>query len=94
MTTPDTETRLADAERRLRQQGDDVTALYELVERVDEKVTALDVKVDQGFASTDRQLNQLGGRSLQQSSRLDQIEDRLTQINGQLETLIARLGDQ
>ena len=51
---------------RVRQQRADIDALYELVERVDEKVDALDIKLDRRFDEISGQLSdvlrQLGGR--------------------------------
>jgi len=52
--------------RQVRQQRADVDALYELVERVDQKVDALDVKLDRRLDEISGQLSevlrQLGGR--------------------------------
>jgi hypothetical protein len=49
-----------------RQQRADIDALYELVERVDQKVDAVDVKLDRRFDEISVQLSevlrQLGGR--------------------------------
>lgn len=56
------ESRLSDVERRTRQQGDDVTSLYELVQDVDRKVTVLDAKVDAGFTAVDAKLDAILGR--------------------------------
>ena len=53
-------------QRQVRQQRADVDALYELVERVDQKVDALDVKLDRRLDEISGQLSevlrQLGGR--------------------------------
>lgn len=53
-------------QRRVRQQRADIDALYELVERVDQKVDALDAKLDRRFDEIRGQLSevmrQLGGR--------------------------------
>ena len=53
-------------QRQVRQQRADIDALYELVERVDQKVDALDVKLDRRFDEISGQLSevlrQLGGR--------------------------------
>ncbi len=53
-------------QRQVRQQRADIDALYELVERVDQKVDALDVKIDRRFDEINSQLSgllrQLGGR--------------------------------
>ena len=53
-------------QRQVRQQRADIDALYELAERVDQKVDALDVKVDRRFDEISGQLSevlrQLGGR--------------------------------
>ena len=50
----------------VRQQRADIDALYELVERVDQKVDAVDVKLDRRFDEISVQLSevlgQLGGR--------------------------------
>ena len=52
--------------RQVRQQRADIDALYELVEHVDQKVDALDVKLDRRFDEISGQLSevlrQLGGR--------------------------------
>jgi hypothetical protein len=53
-------------QRQVRQHRADVDSLYELVERVDQKVDALDVKLDRPFDEVSGQLSevlrQLGGR--------------------------------
>ena len=53
-------------QRQVRQQRADIDALYELGERVDQKVDALDVKLDRRFDQVNSQLSevlrQLGGR--------------------------------
>ena len=53
-------------QRQVRQQRADIDALYELVERVDQKVDAVDVKLDRRFDEISGQLcevlRQLGGR--------------------------------
>jgi hypothetical protein len=53
-------------QRQVRQQRADIDALYELVERVDQKVDALDVKLDRRIDGISGQLSevlrQLGGR--------------------------------
>jgi hypothetical protein len=53
-------------QRQVRQQRADIDALYELVERVDQKVDAVDVKLDRRFDEISGQLSevlrQLGGR--------------------------------
>ena len=53
-------------QRQVRQQRADIDALYELVERVDQKVDALDAKLDRRFDEINDQLSevlrQLGGR--------------------------------
>ena len=53
-------------QRQVRQQRADIDALYELVERVDQKVDALDVKLDRRFGEINSQLSEvlrrLGGR--------------------------------
>jgi hypothetical protein len=53
-------------QRQVRQQRADIDALYELVERVDQKVNAVDVKLDRRFDEISGQLSevlrQLGGR--------------------------------
>ncbi len=53
-------------QRQVRQQRADVDAFYELVERVDQKVDALDVKLDRPLDEISGQLSevllQLGGR--------------------------------
>ena len=52
--------------RQVRQQRADIDALYELVERIDQKVDALDVKLHRRFDEINSQLSellrQLGGR--------------------------------
>ena len=52
-------------QRQVRQQRADIDALYELVERVDQKVDALDIKLDRRFDAISGQLSdvlrQLGG---------------------------------
>ena len=54
-------------QRQVRQQRADIDALYELVERVDQKVDAMDVKLDRRFDEISGQLSevlrQLGGGS-------------------------------
>jgi hypothetical protein len=53
-------------QRQVRQQRADIDALYELVERVDQKVDAPRIKLDRGFDEISGQLaevlRQLGGR--------------------------------
>ncbi len=53
-------------QRQVRQQRADIDGLYELVERVDQKVDALDVKLDRRFDEIrgwlSEVLRQLGGR--------------------------------
>jgi hypothetical protein len=53
-------------QRQVHQQRADIDALYELVERVDQKVDAVDVKLDRRFDEISVQLSevlrQLGGR--------------------------------
>jgi len=53
-------------QRQVRQQRADIDALYELVERVDQKVDAVDVKLDRRFDEISGQLaevlRQLSGR--------------------------------
>jgi hypothetical protein len=53
-------------QRQVRQHRADIDSLYELVERVDQKVDALDVKLDRRFDEVSGQLSevlcQLGGR--------------------------------
>jgi hypothetical protein len=53
-------------QRQVRQQRADIDALYELVERVDQKVDALDVKLDRRIDEISGQLTEvlrrLGGR--------------------------------
>ncbi len=55
-----------EVQRQVRQQRADIDALYELVERVDQKVDALDVKLDRRIDEISGQLSevlrQLGGR--------------------------------
>ena len=55
-----------EVQHQVRQQRADIDALYELVERVDQKVDALDVKLDRRLDETSGQLSevlrQLGGR--------------------------------
>ena len=67
-TASSTITRVSQPEvqRQVRQQRADIDSLYELVERVDQKVDALDVKLDRRFDEISGQLTevlrQLGGR--------------------------------
>ena len=53
-------------QRQVRQQRADIDALYELIERVDQKVDALDIKLDRRFDEISGQLSdvlrQLGRR--------------------------------
>jgi hypothetical protein len=55
-----------ETQRQVRQQRADIDALYELVEHVNQKVDALDVKLDRRFDEISGQLSevlrQLGGR--------------------------------
>lgn len=53
-------------QRQVRQQRADIDALYKLVQRVDQKVDALDVKLD-------RRIDEISG---QLSEVLRQLEDR------------------
>jgi len=46
-------------QRQARQQRGDIDALYELVERVDQKIDALDVKVDRRFDEISGQLSEV-----------------------------------
>ncbi len=46
-------------QRQVRQQRGDIDALYELLERVDQKVDALDVKVDHRFDEISGQLSEV-----------------------------------
>jgi len=46
-------------QRQVRQQGGDIDALYELMERVDAKVDALDAKLDARFDQLGNQLAEL-----------------------------------
>jgi len=46
-------------QRQVRQQRGDIDALYELVERVDQKIDALDVKVDRRFDEISGQLSEV-----------------------------------
>ncbi len=46
-------------QRQVRQQRGDIDALYELLERVDQKVDALDVKVDRRFDEISGQLSEV-----------------------------------
>jgi hypothetical protein len=56
----------SEIQRQVRQQRADIDSLYELVEQVDQKVNALDVKLDRRFDEISSQLSevlrQLGGR--------------------------------
>jgi len=49
-------------QRQVRQQRADVDVPYELVERVNQKVDALDVRLDRRLDEISGQLRQLGGR--------------------------------
>jgi chromosome segregation ATPase len=53
-------------QRQVRQQRADIDALYEMVERLDQKVDALDAKLDRRFDDINAQLSEvlrrLGGR--------------------------------
>ena len=46
-------------QRQVRQQRGDIDALYELVARVDQKIDALDVKVDRRFDEIGGQLSEV-----------------------------------
>ena len=46
-------------QRQVRQQRADIDALYELVERVDQKVDAVDVKLDRQFDEISAQLSEV-----------------------------------
>ena len=46
-------------QRQVRQQRADIDALYELVERVDQKVDAVDVKLDRRFDEISGQLSEV-----------------------------------
>lgn len=48
-------------QRQVRQQRGDIDSLYELVERVEQKVDALDVKVDRRFNEISGQLTDVLG---------------------------------
>jgi outer membrane murein-binding lipoprotein Lpp len=102
MSTP-----VPDVDRRLRQHGADIDSLYELLQRVETKVDTLTSTVDTLAATvtrateeTNRSLTQLGGRQLQQSTRLDHIEDRVTVVHVErfdaldtkLDAILAQLG--
>lgn len=49
----------AEIQCQVRQQRADIDSLYELVERVDQKVDALDVKLDRGFDEVSGQLSEV-----------------------------------
>ncbi|HSZ31080.1 MAG TPA: hypothetical protein VK784_15160 [Pseudonocardiaceae bacterium] len=60
-------------ERQVRQNTNDVLAVYELVHGIDRKVAALDVAV-----------STVVGTQLRQGQRLDVIDDKLEQVSGEL----------
>jgi hypothetical protein len=60
-------------ERQLRQNTNDVLAVYELVHGIDRKIAALDVAV-----------STVVGTQLRQGQRLDVIDDKLEQVSGEL----------
>ena len=60
-------------ERQVRQNTNDVLAVYELVHGIDRKVAALDVAV-----------STVVGTQLRQGQRLDAIDDKLEQVSGEL----------
>ena len=62
-----------EVERRLRQQGADVDALYEISARIEGKVDAVDAKV----VAVDAKVDQLAERT---NARFDHLEQTLTQI--------------
>jgi hypothetical protein len=60
-------------ERQIRQNTNDVLAVYELVHGIDRKIAALDVAV-----------STVVGTQLRQGQRLDVIDDKLEQVSGEL----------
>ncbi|KAA1006836.1 hypothetical protein FVA95_28720 [Pseudonocardia sp. EV170527-09] len=94
-----------DVERRLRQQGADVDALYEISSRIEGKVDALDSRVSSlgdRVSSLDAKLEQLAeSTSVQfeaQSARFDTLEQRtsarfdaLERSNEQTQTLLTQI---
>lgn len=57
--------------RKIRQHDNEFEALYELVERVDARIDALDTRVDAGFERVDVRLTDMNGK-------LDAILQRLS----------------
>ncbi|MGH3853059.1 MAG: hypothetical protein ACRDR6_06090 [Pseudonocardiaceae bacterium] len=60
-------------ERQVRQNANDVLAIYELVHGIDRKISALDVAV-----------STVVGTQLRHGQRLDVIDDKLEQVSGEL----------
>ncbi len=60
-------------ERQVRQNTNDVLAIYELVHGIDRKISALDVAV-----------STVVGTQLRHGQRLDLIDDKLEQVSGEL----------
>ena len=60
-------------ERQVRQNTNDVLAVYELVHGIDRKIAALDVAV-----------STVVGAQLRHGQRLDVIDDKLEQVSGEL----------
>lgn len=71
-------------DERQAEHGNDTRRLYSLLTRVDEKLDALESKIDRSAATLGAGFTELGGRSLQQGNRLNHIESHLNQINDQL----------
>lgn len=60
-------------ERQVRQNTNDVLAIYELVHGIDRKISALDVAV-----------STVVGTQLRHGQRLDTVDDKLEQVTGEL----------
>lgn len=60
-------------ERQVRQNTNDVLAIYELVHGIDRKISALDVAV-----------STVVGTQLRHGQRLDTIDDKIEQVTGEL----------
>jgi len=69
-------------ERQVRQNTNDVLAIYELVHGIDRKISALDVAV-----------STVVGTQLRHGQRLDVIDDRLEQVSGRLEQVSGELAE-
>jgi hypothetical protein len=73
-------------QRRVLQQGNDVAALYDLLEGVDDKIDTLDDKVGAGFARLDSKIDVKVARL---DAKIDTLDARLS---GKLDAILQRLG--